>query len=137
MIGSGDPGERNRPRPGARRARILVVDDEPGIAELMAVMLTHAGFEVAQARDGLEAVLRAREAPFDLVLLDVMLPGLDGRQTCRMLKADGALGVRVVLHSSADEIDVDWRAVGADGFLQKPFDIRDLPRFVRAHLSRE
>jgi DNA-binding response OmpR family regulator len=77
---------------------------------------------------------RVRETPFDLILLDVMLPGLDGLEICRMLKEDGALGTWVVLHSSADEDDVGWREAGADGFLQKPFDIRELPDFGRAYL---
>ncbi|HEU6450174.1 MAG TPA: response regulator transcription factor [Gemmatimonadaceae bacterium] len=137
MTGSRDSRESDASRAAERRPRILVVDDEPGTAELMAVMLTHAGFEVVQARDGFDAMARVRETPFDLILLDVMLPGLDGRETCRLLKEYGALGTRVVLHSSADEDDVDWRRAGADGFLQKPFDIRELPDFVRAHLAGE
>ena len=115
--------------------RILIADDEPSTTELLAIFLAHHGFEVAQAYDGLEALVRAREQPPDLALLDVMMPGLDGRDVCRALKADPALaGVPVILHSSADEVDVAWQAVGADAFLQKPFNIRQLPDFLRRHV---
>lgn len=98
-------------------------------------MLDHAGFEVVQARGGAEAVALARRQRPDLVMLDVMMPGLDGRDACKLLKMEEALrGVPVLLFSSADEADVHWRGAGADGFLQKPFSIRALPEVVRAHL---
>lgn len=119
------------------RPRVLVADDEPGTRGLMAEMLTHSGFDVVQARDGIEALARAREAPPDVALLDVMMPGLDGRQVCRRLRGDPALAhVSVVLHSSADEDAVDWRGAGADAFLAKPFSLRELPALVRRHLVR-
>ena len=114
------------------RPRVLVADDELGTLALMTDMLTYSGFDVTQARDGLEALVRAREAPPDLILLDVMMPGLDGREVCRRITSDPALaGVPVILHSSADEADVDWRAAGAGAFLQKPFPMRRLADIVR------
>jgi DNA-binding response OmpR family regulator len=122
--------------PGAPPAAcILVADDEPAITALFAQMLDYAGFRVVQAHGGAEAVSLARQRKPDLILLDVMMPDLDGRDACQVLKMDQTLrDVPVVLFSSADERDVYWRAAGADGFLQKPFSIRTLPDVVREYL---
>lgn len=95
-------------------------------------MLTYAGFDVVTAGDGLEALVRVHESPVAVALIDVMMPGLDGRQVARAIRDDPALAhTRVVLHSSADEQDVDWRGAGADLFIQKPFPIRELPGILR------
>ena len=119
------------------KPRVLVADDEPAITALVAEMLGFAGFEVVQASGSVEAITRARAEPPDLVLLDVMMPDLDGRDACKLLKMDETLRrIPVILFSSADERDVHWRSAGADGFLQKPFRIRDLPATVRAFLPR-
>ncbi|MGZ8493478.1 MAG: response regulator [Gemmatirosa sp.] len=134
MSATADPAAM--PGTAPPRPRVLVADDEEGTLGLMAEMLAHAGFDVVQARDGIEALARAREAPPDLALLDVMMPGLDGREVCRRMSADPALTkVPVVLHSAADERDIDWRACGADAFLQKPFRIARHPEVVREQLS--
>jgi DNA-binding response OmpR family regulator len=118
------------------RPLVLVADDEPAITSLVADMLGYAGFEVARAQGGAEALTLARARRPDLVLLDVMMPDLDGRDACRALKMDRELAdVPVVLFSSADEQDVHWRAAGADGFLQKPFSIRALPDFLRGFIG--
>ncbi|HEU0076055.1 MAG TPA: response regulator [Longimicrobiaceae bacterium] len=118
------------------RPLVLVADDEPAITALVADMLGYAGFEVVRAQGGAEALVMARARRPDLVLLDVMMPDLDGRDACRALKMDAELrDVPVVLFSSADEQDVHWRAAGADGFLQKPFSIRRLPEFARSFLK--
>lgn len=115
--------------------RILAADDEDGSLSLMVTALTYADFTVIPVRDGLEALLRARESPPDIALLDVMMPGMDGREVCRRMAADPALThVPVILHSAADERDIDWRGCGADAFLRKPFNIRDLPDVIRRHL---
>ncbi|HEX2095111.1 MAG TPA: response regulator [Longimicrobiaceae bacterium] len=119
-----------------RAPRILVADDEPAITVLLAHILEHSGFVVFRAHGGVEALTLARAERPDLVLLDVMMPDLDGRDVCHVLKMDQDLrGIPVVLFSSADEQDVHWRAAGADAFLQKPFDIRSLPAFVRDRLG--
>ena len=121
--------------PGAAPARVLVADDEPAITTLMADMLGYAGFSVLRAHGGAEALVLARAERPDLILLDVMMPDLDGRDACRALKMDHALQhIPVILFSSADERDVHWRGAGADAFLQKPFSIRGLPDFVRGLL---
>jgi DNA-binding response OmpR family regulator len=117
-------------------ARVLVADDEPAITVLMAHALEHAGFEVIQAQGGVEALTLARAQKPDLILLDVMMPDLDGRDACRALKMDQEQrAIPLVLFSSADEDDVRWRTAGADAFLQKPFDIRALSELVRRLLA--
>jgi DNA-binding response OmpR family regulator len=120
----------------AAPARVLVADDEPAITTLMGDMLAYAGFGVLRAHGGAEALTLARTERPDVILLDVMMPDLDGRDTCRALKMDRALQhIPVVLFSSADERDVHWRGAGADAFLQKPFSIRALPEFIRSVLA--
>ncbi|HLL83825.1 MAG TPA: response regulator [Longimicrobium sp.] len=115
--------------------RILVADDEPAITALVTEMLRYSGFTVVQARGGAEAVSLARKERPDLILMDVMMPDLDGRDACKVLKMDHSLrDVPVILFSSADERDVHWGGAGANGFLQKPFSIRALPDLVRRHL---
>lgn len=115
---------------------ILVADDEPAITALIAEMLGHAGFRVVRAHGGAEAISLGRRERPDLILMDVMMPDLDGRDACKVLKMDLELrDVPVILFSSADEDDVHWRGAGADGFLQKPFSIRELPDFVRGYLA--
>lgn len=118
------------------KRRILVADDEPAITLLVAEMLGYAGFDVVQAQGGAEALMLARAERPDVILLDVMMPDLDGRDACRVIKMDLELRhVPVVLFSSADERDIRWAGTGADGFLQKPFHIRALPDFVRRLLG--
>ena len=120
----------------AQPSRILVADDEPAITALVAEMLRYAGFTVVRAHGGAEAVSLARNERPDLILLDVMMPDLDGRDACKVLKMDQSLrDVPVILFSSADERDIPWGGAGADGFLQKPFSIRALPDLVRRHLA--
>ena len=115
---------------------VLVADDESAITALVAEMLRFAGFRVARASGGTEAITLARREHPDVILLDVMMPDLDGRDACRLLKMDHDLrDVPVVLFSSADERDVHWAGAGADGFLQKPFSIRALPDLIRRFLK--
>ena len=119
-----------------QQPRILVADDEPAITALVAEMLRYAGFAVVEAHGGAEAVSLARQERPDLILLDVMMSDLDGRDACKVLKMDQSLRhVPVILFSSADERDVHWSGAGADGFLQKPFSIRALPDLVHRHLN--
>jgi CheY-like chemotaxis protein len=116
--------------------RVLIADDEPLTAEMFALMLAFRGYEVVCAHDGDEALARARELKPDLVLLDVLMPGLDGDLVARRIRSDPDLAsCPVVLCSSVDETDVDWRGAGADVFLQKPVDLRLLPDVVEALLA--
>ncbi|MFW6078524.1 MAG: response regulator [Gemmatimonadota bacterium] len=117
--------------------RVLVADDEPAITDVMAQALGSAGYDVIEAHDGAAALERARREHPDAMLIDVMMPGLDGREVCRRIRDDPALAdTPIALFSSMDERDVGWRAAGADAFLQKAFDIFDLPDFVARLLDR-
>jgi DNA-binding response OmpR family regulator len=123
-------------QPAGRALRVLVADDEDGTLSLLVTALTFAGFTVIPARDGVEALTLARKELPDIALLDVMMPGMDGREVCRRMDSDPALThVPVILHSSADEKDIDWRRCGADAFLAKPFSVREVPGFLTSHLS--
>jgi CheY-like chemotaxis protein len=118
--------------------RVLVADDEPLTAEMLALMLAFRGFEVVCATDGRQALERARELKPDVLLLDVLMPGLDGPDVIRALRDDPDFATRpVVLFSSIDETDVPWQEAGAARFLQKPIDIRTLPDLIEELLPVE
>lgn len=122
--------------PALDSARILVADDEPAITALISEILSYCGYDVLRAHGGVEALTLARAEKLDLILLDVMMPDLDGRDACRALKMDVELKrIPVVLFSSADERSIHWTEAGADAFLQKPFSMRALPDFVREMLA--
>lgn len=129
--GADGPGEAaERPR-----WRVLVADDEPAIVTLLSDMLTSAGLEVLCASGGAEAVTLARRETPNLVILDVMMPDLDGREACQALKHHETLhGVPVILISEADEHAIDWRAAGADSFHRKTLDPRAFPAVVERFL---
>jgi CheY-like chemotaxis protein len=112
--------------------RVLVVDDEPMMLEIAAGMLSASGFKVLTAMRGEEAIEIARRDRPEVVLCDIMMPGLDGRDVCRAIKDDPDLGgIPVVLHSSLREDEVDWQSSGADAFRYKLSDLRGLPSFLR------
>jgi DNA-binding response OmpR family regulator len=116
--------------------KILVADDEPLTAEMLVLMLTFRGYDVVCAYNGADALERARTEKPDAVLLDVLMPGLEGDEVVRALRADPELADRpVVLFSSADENEIEWREAGANVFLQKPLDLRELPDLVDALLD--
>lgn len=118
--------------------KVLVADDEPLTAEMLALMLAFRGFEVICAHDGAEALEQARIWDPDIILLDVMMPRLEGVDVTRALRSDDALRERpVILISSCDECEVEWREAGADLFLQKPIDIVALPDLVERLLPRD
>jgi CheY-like chemotaxis protein len=121
------------------KTRILVADDEPSTAEMLALILGFTGYEVTRAYDGMQALKLAKETKPDVLLLDVRMPKLYGVEVTRRLKSDPEFASKVVLFSSADEDDVQWREAGADAFLRKPIDIRQLPQVVAGLLleSRE
>lgn len=111
--------------------KVLIADDEPLTAEMLALVFAHRGYEVVSAADGVEALARAREAKPDALLMDVLMPAMEGVAVTRAVRCDPELGAcRVVLFSSADESEVEWREAGADMFLQKPIDIRRMPELV-------
>jgi DNA-binding response OmpR family regulator len=119
-----------------RSARILLVDDEQSIQTLLSYPLRKDGYEVVQAVDGREALDRFAEQAFDLVVLDVMLPQLDGLEVCRRLRARSAVPI-IMLTAKAEEIDkVVGLELGADDYITKPFSMREFRSRVKAALRR-
>ncbi|MFF6772065.1 response regulator transcription factor [Streptomyces sp. NPDC012637] len=121
--------------PGSR-ARILVVEDDPTVAEVVTGYLERVGFAVEHAADGVDALRRAGERRPELVVLDLMLPGLDGLEVCRRLRADGPVPV-IMLTARGDEEDrITGLEVGADDYVTKPFSPRELVLRVESVLRR-
>jgi DNA-binding response OmpR family regulator len=116
--------------------KILVVDDEISLQETLAYNLKKQGYQVETAGTGTEALELAREIKPDLIILDVMLPGLDGFEVCRILRREMTTPV-LMLTARDDEIDrVVGLEVGADDYLAKPFSMRELIARVKAMLRR-
>jgi DNA-binding response OmpR family regulator len=117
-------------------ARVLVVDDEPRIVQLVRDYLERAGFAVSTARDGREALMRARQDRPDLILLDLGLPELDGLEVTRRLRRDSGVPI-IMLTARDDETEkVVGLELGADDYVTKPFSPRELTARVRAVLRR-
>jgi DNA-binding response OmpR family regulator len=119
-----------------KSARILLVDDEQSIQTLLSYPLRKDGYEVVRATDGREALDRFAEQAFDLVVLDIMLPQLDGLEVCRRLRARSAVPI-IMLTAKAEEIDkVLGLELGADDYITKPFSMREFRSRVKAALRR-
>jgi DNA-binding response OmpR family regulator len=117
-------------------ATIMLVDDEESIQKLLTYPLEREGYTVVQARDGEEALRRFAEQPVDLVVLDVMLPRLDGLEVCRRLRTGSAVPI-IMLTARDDEVDkVLGLELGADDYITKPFSIREFRSRIRAVLRR-
>ena len=120
-----------------RAPRILLVDDEQPIQTLLAFPLQRDGYEVVQASDGAAALARFSEQPFDLVVLDLMLPRMDGLEVCKRLRADGSTVPIIMLTAKSEEIDkVLGLELGADDYITKPFSMREFRSRVKAALRR-
>jgi DNA-binding response OmpR family regulator len=117
-------------------ARILLVDDEAAVQTLLAYPLRKDGYEVISAHDGREALDRFAEQRFDLVVLDIMLPRIDGIEVCRRLRSRSQVPI-IMLTAKGDEIDkVLGLEIGADDYITKPFSVREFRSRVRAALRR-
>ena len=116
--------------------RILVVDDDPGVLDVVAYALRSDGFDVVEARTGPSALEQARANGFDLVILDVMLPGLSGTDVCRMLRAESDVPIVMLTARDAELDRVRGLELGADDYVTKPFSTAELASRVRAILRR-
>ncbi|MEU1853065.1 response regulator [Streptomyces sp. NPDC019990] len=120
-------------------ARVLIADDDADIRDLVAFKLTQSGHRVTAVEDGMAALRAAREQLFELVLLDIRMPGMSGLDVCRAVRADpGTASLPVILITArSQEGDVELGfAAGADDYIVKPFSPRELSSRVTAMLSR-
>ncbi len=121
------------------KTRILVADDEPAIVDVLVYNLKRENFEVTSASDGREAIQKCQAAPPDLLILDLMMPHVDGLQVCRRLRSDPRTqGIRILmLTAKGDETDeIVGFNLGADDFVAKPFRVKPLIERVKALLRR-
>ncbi len=117
--------------------KVLVVEDEPALRETLAYNLVKQGYEVLTASDGYQAIALARQERPALLILDLMLPGVDGFEVCRILRQEMSAPI-LMLTARADEVDkVVGLEVGADDYMTKPFSMRELMARVKALLRRE
>jgi DNA-binding response OmpR family regulator len=133
----GDNGDMSST--SAPRRRVLAVEDDPAIRELMRMHLALAGLDVSEVADGRQALDRARAEPFDLIVLDVMLPGLDGITVCRAIRSEGANRTTPILMVTARDTEADTVVgleSGADDYLAKPFGVREFVARVGAVMRR-
>ena len=125
------------PTPKNAEARVLVVDDEPMIVELLSVSLRFQGFEVSSAANGAEGLDKARSFRPDAMILDVMMPGMDGFGLLRRLHADG-IDAPVLFLTARDELDdkITGLTLGADDYVTKPFSLEEVVARLRVILRR-
>jgi len=118
------------------KARVLVVDDDPALAEMLTIVLRGEGFDTAVVADGSRAMPALREFKPDLVLLDLMLPGMNGIDVCKAIRAESGVPV-VMLTAKTDTVDIVLGLEsGADDYVVKPFKPKELVARIRARLRR-
>lgn len=118
------------------KEKILIVEDEPALLETLVYNFDRQGFEVESATDGETAVELAKQIQPDLIILDIMLPKLDGFEVCRILRQE--MNVPIIMLTARDDVidRVIGLEIGADDYVTKPFSIRELQARVKAHLRR-
>jgi DNA-binding response OmpR family regulator len=116
--------------------KILIVDDEPHIVELVKYNLLQEGYDVVTAHDGSEAVTRAHDAHPDLIILDLMLPYVDGLEVCRRIRRESSVPIIMLTAKDGELSRVVGLEIGADDYVTKPFSPRELTARVRAILRR-
>ena len=116
--------------------RVLVVDDDVKTVELVKLYLNRDGYRVLTAYDGVEALRLAREGHPDLIVLDLMLPGIDGLEVCRTLRSESDVPIIMLTAKTTDQDKLTGLELGADDYVTKPFSPRELAARVRAVLRR-
>ena len=116
--------------------KILVVDDEVDIVEFIEDYLTEEGYEVIKAYDGVEALDKMRQDLPDFVVLDIMLPGLDGFEVCKQMRTESAVPILMLTAKDTDVDKIVGLEIGADDYMPKPFNPRELVARVKAILRR-
>ncbi len=131
------PSQKNRKDQNQVGTRILVVDDEPSIVDAVSTSLRYEGFEVQEARDGRTALRIAQDSPPDLMILDVMLPDLDGIEVTRRLRADG-VRTPILFLTARDALEdkLTGLTVGGDDYVTKPFALAEIVARVQVILKR-
>jgi two-component system response regulator MtrA len=118
------------------RATVLVVDDDPALAEMLTIVLRGEGFDAAVVRDGARAMTAFRDVKPDLVLLDLMLPGVSGLDVCKEIRSESGVPI-IMLTAKTDTVDVVLGLEsGADDYVMKPFKPKELTARIRARLRR-
>ena len=117
-------------------ATVLVVDDEPQIRRVMRTTLTAEGYEVTDARTGEQALERLQAQAYDLILLDVNMPGMSGLETCRAIRASSDVAIIMLTVRNTEHDKVDALDAGADDYVTKPFSMPELLARIRAALRR-
>jgi len=118
--------------------KILVVDDETELLKAISILLKTSGYEVITAQDGQEGLEKAKSLSPDLIVLDVLMPKMDGYEVCRMLKFDEKYKSIPIIMLTAKVQDIDkamGKKVGADDYITKPFETRDLVDKIKKHLA--
>jgi len=119
-----------------KSASILVVDDEPQIRRVMRSTLTAQGYTIVEARDGQEAMAKLRNEKFDLIILDMNMPVMDGLDACREIRSSSSVPILMLTVRSAEKDKVRALDAGADDYIVKPFGIQELLARIRAALRR-
>ena len=116
--------------------RILVVDDDPQIRRAMKATLTARGYQVSDARTGEEALDKLRSEAFDLVLLDMNMPGIGGMETCRLIRSSSDIAIVMLTVNNTEKDKVEALDAGADDYVTKPYSTPELLARIRATLRR-
>ena len=116
--------------------KVLVVDDDVKTVELVKLYLTRDGYQVLTAYDGIEALRLARESRPDLIILDLMLPDIDGLEVCRILRHESDVPIIMLTARSTDQDKLTGLGLGADDYVTKPFSLKELAARVQAVLRR-
>src|SRR5580693_6912468 len=116
--------------------RILVIDDDPQIRRVLKTTLIAQGYEVGDARNGEEALERVREEKYDLIVLDMNMPGMGGIETCRLIRSTSDVAIIMLTVRNSEKDKVEALDAGADDYVTKPFSTPELLARIRATLRR-